>query len=366
MIAFIVMIPLSSMASKTEINYNEQIVVTVQPDTKLKKAFKGIDLKKIKNLKIEDAPNANISLDFWDSYNVLKKMLALETLDVSDCKSLNAYLYSDYYKAQLPISTLVLRYTRKEKTSSAPRDYPESPGEAAIFFRDVYAPIYFGLDTNSYETHYPNLKELVLVGPGSDLKAPTNEEDELYANLDYGNSFVASFNPKVKIIRCKHLENLNRRYQILLDDSRSTWYSKEFTNRITPQNKQLEGVVVTDASFVQDLPKSTPSLTIPKTLLCILADGNIDNCSVDTLIVEESDDLLVINEHGLYGIRNVKNAIFNRPVYFNSEPGNGIFSNADKILFNKDAILDYANFGYAIKEIDFNGKAEIRSTRWLN
>lgn len=358
--AFIaILLPLTSLAAKPEINYNEQIVVTVQPNTKLKKAFNGLDLKKIKNLKIKDAPGASISLDFWDSYKVLKKMIVLETLDISDCKSLNAYIYADNHNAPLPVASLVLKYAPKSKSV----DFPKSIVDAAIFFRDVYAPIYFEKNTVGDRSKYPNLKEVILIGSGSILNSINSGDDWLFANLDCGNSFIPSFNPKTKLIRYVKLNNLKRKYDILLGKSngRDIWGGGAAIP-ITPENKHLEGVVVTDASFLRYLPKSISTLTIPKTLYCILANGNMDNHSVDTLIVEESDAFLPINRDGLYGIGDVKKAIFNRPIYFNQEPGISIFSHADKVVFNKDAFLDYANLGYGIKEIEFNGKTQIKST----
>lgn len=362
--ALLLLFPVTAMGAKKDINYDEQIVVTVPLNSRLKKAFVGFDLKKIKNLKIKDTPETSLDfwdtpeattyLDFWDSYNVLKKMIALETLDVSECESLNEYLYEDNHNAPLPITTLVLRFIPKSKI----KNFPEDTGNAALFFRYTYAPIYF----EKRGATYPNLTDLILLGPNSNLNSSNSEDDELYANLDCGNSFVPSFNAKTKVIRYRKLDNLNRQYHFILERSASRdYWGGGAAKPIIPKNKQLEGVVVSDGSFAWYLPKKSKKLTIPATVKYFLGDGYIERVSVDTLIVESSPTQLIVNKDGLYGLNVIKYAEFNRPVYL-QEPGDSNFSGAEKIVFNKNAILGYANLGYQIKEIVFNGKAQIYST----
>lgn len=346
--------PTSALGEKPSFNYDKQITVIVQPNTKLKKALKGLDLKQIKNLRIEDIPNEQITLDFWDSYSILKKMTALETLDVSECQSLNKALYNDPHNATLPISKLVLKFLSSESES----EFPNNPVLAALFFNNEYPPISFEANMH-VEPNYKNLTELIIVGPQSDLLSSSLSEHDLYANLNYGNSFVASYNPKSQLIKYKRLDNLNRPYQFILGGEHSSLIRNRTATSITPTNKRLEGVVASDASFVNYLPEKISKLTIPKTVLNLLGDYCDQYVFVDTLIVEESPNLLIINHGGLYGLQ-IANAIFNRPIRMNGKPGISTFSGSGQLVFNKFANLSSPNF--RIKQITFNGPTEIEAT----
>lgn len=334
--------PMLAFAGKPSVDYNSQIVVTVQPNLKLSKALKGIDLKKIKNLKIEDTSHGQVSLDFWDSYNILKKMTGLETLDITGCKSLNGYFYDYRYKAPLPITNLILNFSHTH-------GFPNNAVYAALYFKIGETPIKRLSDNNNF----PNLKEVILAGENSNLQSMCSTDAELYANLYFSNLFVASYNPQTKLIRFTRTTNPYRTYHIIVDGTREN-------PNITPNNKLLENVVVADASFAKYLPKSVSKLTIPASVINLLGDYCSTRTDVDSLIVEDSNYPLIINKGGLYGLK-VNNAIFNRPTRI-IEPGIDVFGEAEIIIFNKPVSMSYGNLGYGIKRIVFNDEAQINSS----
>ncbi len=350
-------LPISTFGKTASVNYEEQIVITVPANTNLKKALKGLDLKKIKKLKIKDEGLQPSQLDFRESYDVLKKMILLEALDVSECQSLN----ENIHKASLPISTLIMQFKPYSYGYNIMK-FPNDPISAAIYFNHEYPPIEFGVSSNGTSTNFSNLNELILVEPNTTVISLTSEEDELYANLNYGGNFLASYNPKSKLIRYKRSDNLNRSFQFILGGEQSSLSrNRARIYPITPQNRLLEGVIVADASFVEYLPSEISKLVVPSSLWMLLGDYSHKTVSVDTLIVAKSEMPLIMNEGSLYGL-SVKNAIFNRPINMIGEAGIGIYNNADKIIFNDDVDLIYPNLGYGINEIIFNGKTMIKST----
>ena len=344
MVFIAILLPLTALAGKPEVNYDEQIVVTFQPDAKLKKAFKGIDLSKVKDLKIKSAEGTEVN--FWECYSVLKKMPNLKVLDLSECHSLQNYLSEKRpnYDKPLPIQTLVLRLYGQLT----------NPIDAIKYYDNYGQPIFFG--------DYTNLQEVIVCDPNNVNNQNGYEEEGLYTNVYYENGFVPIYYPKAKIIRYKKMANLSRPYQIIIEGRSGRLFPRLKRTIIPPTNKLMEGVVAADASFMDYLPAKLSKFCIPSSVEYLLGDYNDRRIFVDTLTTEESDVPLIIKKGGLYALRDIKFAYFNRPVIFIGQPGVGIFSHAEKIVFNKFTNLHNANLGYSIKEMEFNGKTEAMST----